>query len=188
MDCIDTYLLDNFKTQKGGGSEIKTCMCLAPPCEWLNMMHNAMPATESNWRHQIVSVRDKNRLAQLAEIYTRPSSVQCGDWRAAETRHSSQVGHSLPACVTNTSSRVRDIRIISMWRCTCIQCHLGAHARLTSHASRESVLYSWRRALGGDNKHRCLHVVWYRLLTVCQHFDWRLWNTFQPDFEIEIKN
>ena len=27
----------------------------------------------------------------------------------------------------------------------------------------------WRRAaLGGDNKQRCLHVVWYRLLTVCQ--------------------
>ena len=75
-----------------------------------------MPATESSWRQQIVSVRDKNRLAQLAEIYTRPSSVQRGDWRAAETRHSSQVGHSLPACVTNTSSRVRDIRIISMWR------------------------------------------------------------------------
>ena len=134
------------------------------------------PANESTILCTIQRVKFKlsacgNRLP--SKLYSRPSSVQCVDWRAAETRHSSQVGRS-PA------RALCDKHVI-----TCTQ-----HTRVTSTCTRRDVLVfnvtlvntqGWQvmhqenRCFipggehwgGRDNKHRCLHVVWYRLPTVC---------------------
>ena len=105
----------------------------------------------------------KLRQSQVQIVNLRPSSVQQVDWRVRlkpGIRHRCAAALLPALSVTNLSSRIHDLRGIrdihahttyaayARHKYVGMYCHFGTHARLASHASRESVLYSWRRALG----------------------------------------